>query len=284
MNSPLTLKTLVKQASALPPRVHVLRQILVSLHAQTTSSAPLVNLIVQDQAFYVKLLRIANSPFYGMSGRIASIHDAVLLLGRESIGSMAQLLLSTALFEAKTPRQQELLNHYWRYSYTVALFSREIATHLRLPNWCDYFGAGLLHDLGLIVLLLAEEARYLSLVDGNDLRLYHSNHSAAESALFGFSHYDAGQEIAEQWHLPPPITEAIGGHHVAADQEKSPVNVVRLAIPLARKLLYGNIPGVDTEPDEALCRQLDAQAAAMGSWDEEIRHQLHFLMQLRDDS
>lgn len=168
--------------------------------------------VSQDPAFTVRLLRVANSPLYGLTSKIDTVSKAVSIIGT---GRIRNLALSTAVADSFSGLSNSLVSmeNFWRHSLYCGLAAKKLAT---LAGRCDVeavFTAGLLHDIGELVIFnrrpaQAKEALLLVLDSADELALYQ-----AEQQVMGFDHAQVGGELAHQWQLPPMLSECIACHH-----------------------------------------------------------------------
>lgn len=190
--------------------------------------------ISQDPGLTARLLRIANSAFYGFSHEIDTVSRAVTVIG---IGKLRDLVLATSTVDVfdKIPNELLTMENFWRHSLYCALISRSLAMQTRLPHGESLFIAGLLHDIGQLVIFheMPDEARQALLltIEGDAELEVHE----AEREVMGFDHTDVGLELARQWNLPESLQEAIKYHHnpSAADKFQTEVAIVHLANSLA---------------------------------------------------
>lgn len=195
-----------------------------------STAADIAQAVSQDAAFTVRLLRVANSPFYGFSSTIDTVSKAVSVIGTSQIRNLA---LSTAVANSFSGLSNQLvsMDNFWRHSLYCGLAARKLA---KLAGKCDaeaVFTAGLLHDIGELVLFnrlpeQAKEALLLVLDSADELPLYQ-----AERQTMGFDHAQVGGELSRQWKLPPLLQECIAFHHDihAAQQYKREVAIVHIA-------------------------------------------------------
>ncbi len=166
----------------------------------------------QDPSFTVRLLRVANSPFYGFSATIDTVPKAVAIIGTSQIRSLALATSVASSFDG-LPNALVSMQHFWRHSLYCALVARGLA---RQVSKCDpdaVFTAALLHDIGELVIfnrltLQAKEALQLVLDSADELPIYQ-----AERQIMGFDHAQVGGELARQWKLPQMLEECIEFHH-----------------------------------------------------------------------
>ncbi len=197
------------------------------------SAADIGNTIACDPALTARLLRIVNSPFYGFPQKVDTIPMAVTILGTRQL---RDLVLATAVVHtlrgAGAPVEAE---RFWRHSVACGLAARETARALRLVNVERLFIAGLLHDIGKLVMLTALPEGYRRLLD----RLHDEDPSAElEQEVFGFDHTQVGRELMRRWRLPESLVEPVAWHHAPhrAERHRTDAFIVHLANHLANQI------------------------------------------------
>lgn len=211
--------------------------------------ADIARAVSQDPAFTVRLLRVANSPFYGFSSSIDTVAKAVSVIGTSQIRNLA---LSTTIANSFSGLSNKLvsMDNFWRHSLYCGLAARKLA---QLSGKCDaeaVFTAGLLHDIGELVIFnrMPEQAReaLLQVLDSADeLALYQS-----EQQIMGFDHAQVGGELARQWKLPPLLEECILFHHElnAAQRYPRETAIVHIANILAQMAEVQTLDASDVSP------------------------------------
>jgi putative nucleotidyltransferase with HDIG domain len=209
----------VIQTGDLPPLSQVGLEILRLGERDDLTALQLVRLISKDAALAAKVLRIANSPFYGLRTQVKTLDHAIMVLGQVSLVSICATF--TLVGTLKTPKT---LDHE-RYE-SKALRSHSVLTAI-LARWLaqqftahsvsvpDSFLGGLLHDIGELAMAVYY-AQHLG-----EIRLYEQEHPAipsyqAEQAILGFDHQELGAEVLNHWHLPQLYIELARHHHDAA--------------------------------------------------------------------
>ena len=246
---PPSLADIVSDLRALPSLPTVVMQLLQSMGEEDVDIDRLTRGISHDQALAARTLRVANSPFYGMQGKIDTIAEAITVLGFVNVRS----LVMTAGISSAWPADGDAgfdARIFWRHSLGVASCAATLAPHARLrPE--TLFLAGLLHDIGRLVLVVTHPATYAEIAqrrqreDGLLLE--------AESAVLGFDHAQIGTELCRHWRIPAPIAAAVERHH-AADAEAATrpadmVDVVHIADVLAHALdMAGDPDGLVPPP------------------------------------
>ncbi len=164
----------------------------------------LVDKISQDPTMVIRLLRIANSPFYGMSREIGSLREAIVLLGFDRIRDMLISICFSAMLVAG--HKDFDFRQHWLHSVAVAECARQLADLSASDPDCA-FTAGLLHDIGFFVIAVLfpdEFSRIISQPAPLTLE--------KERSILGFDHVEMGSKAAQYWNLPIAIQEAIEQH------------------------------------------------------------------------
>ncbi|HSR70028.1 MAG TPA: HDOD domain-containing protein [Acidobacteriota bacterium] len=163
-----------------------------------------------DQSLASKILRLANSPAFGFSGRIASIDRATALLGLDLVRSAALSVIVVDLFRDEKDSEMPLCE-FWRHSMTCALASEALADRLGHKNAKEAFLAGLLHDIGKLVLLKWDRQKYDAVL--KEARDREEPLLAVEERILGAGHTWVAKTLMEHWHFPDSIRNAAWLHH-----------------------------------------------------------------------
>lgn len=200
----------------------------------------LADKIGHDQGLSAKILRMANSSFYGLPRQVGSIPNAVVVLGFSTVRSLALAAGIAGVFPASSPTFS--WPDYWKRGITAAIYARALARCVKL-NPEIAFTAGLFHDIGLAALAFGapqQLAEAQAVAGTGDLL-------AAERALLGFDHAQLGGEVARQWHFPAAIEAAIRHHRGAAAGTGEPlVLLTHAAFLLSIAAAGGAEPDVET--------------------------------------
>jgi putative nucleotidyltransferase with HDIG domain len=182
----------------------VLDEVSRLLQNPNTTIEAIAKVISRDQVLSAKVLKMVNSPVYGFPGRISSIQHSLVLLGFSVIRGV---IISTSVFEIMTGAMQGL----WEHSMGCALATGLVARKAGLKDPEEYSVCGLLHDLGKVV--AAVQLPELHKAVGETVRAQDLRWLEAEKAVLGFGHDRINAWLAEHWHLPPTIKEAMSSHH-----------------------------------------------------------------------
>ncbi len=234
-------KGMILAVKSIPTLPIALQKAMALMDGPRTNIAKIGEIIAQDQSLTARVLKMVNSPIYGFPRRIASIHNALVLLG---VNAVRGLLISSVVFEIVSRHMAGL----WGHSVACSTACKIIAKHLRFKEEEEYMLAGLLHDFGKVVisLQLPDAVRdIVSLVRNEDISFYE-----AEKLILGFGHTRVNAWMAAHWNLPIGITEAMTYHHnpMASENYKSITSVVHLGDFFARVFEVGH-PG-DTNVSE----------------------------------
>jgi HD-like signal output (HDOD) protein len=211
-----------------------------------------VDMISCDESIAAQCLRMANSPLYFLPQVVKTVHGAVMVLGVEQV---REILLACSLLNL-LPKEQNLLPAVplWEHSLGCALLSRELALRIDYPDPERACLAGLLHDLGELINLVAfpgETRACLARAAAEQMPLVE-----VELASIGFTHCDSGSVVAEMWRLPHHLGEVIRFHHSVQQTKLYPdlVALVSLSDLLCRAngLGYGYCEKTLPDPHQAV--------------------------------
>lgn len=206
---PLSYDEIVRHLYDLPSLPAVVMELLDSIEQDDIDIAVLAKKVSHDQALTAKTLRLANSSTYGLQVKVTTIQQAITFLGFETT---RKLITAAALTGCFAEGQCASFDHkgFWRHSIAVAACAKILARHMRFNQ--DYaFTAGLLHDIGRLVLVVCFPAQYAEVIAARQRK--DCTMLEAERAVLGIDHVDAGLALAEHWKFSDTMRQAIGGHH-----------------------------------------------------------------------
>ena len=234
----LSFEHIVRQIQELPSLPVVVLELLSSMDQDDTDVHVLAQKIELDQALAAKTLRIANSSFYGMQSKVTSIPQAVSVLGFHSIRTVVTACALTSSFAPAAGGFD--FQAFWRHSLATAIAARLLAPHLGV-NPETAFTAGLLHDLGTLVLVTrfpAEHALVRSYRQAHDCQM-----AEAELAVIGIDHAQVGSALAAYWKFPEAIQQAVADHHAI---DRLEAGGLPLVVHMANAVALGlDLAGVD---------------------------------------
>lgn len=206
---PPSLDEMIGQVQKLPAMPAVAIEVLQSMVGADTDIDTLARHITQDQVIAARVLRVANSPFYGLQSRVGSIHDAIVVVGLSAIRS---LVLAASVMSGLPAIRSPGFNQkrFWRHVLGTAVAAQALARPLKRPPEA-LFLAGLLHDIGrlaMLVLYPEDFTTVLGIAAARDCRL-----EEAERSHFGYDHSEVGAALAQRWNFPADIVDALAWHH-----------------------------------------------------------------------
>jgi putative nucleotidyltransferase with HDIG domain len=228
---------------------------------ENTSAEEVGKLIGSDQVLSAKVLRLVNSSYYGFPGRISTITHALVLLGFSVVKG---LVLSASVIDI----MQEGIAGLWEHSCGVSMVCGNLARRLEIPDPEEVTVAGLLHDLGK-VMLSVEMTREFNEIIARQRRERCSLREAEEAVLGNLNHAIIAAWLAEDWRLPMRLVEPIRFHHNPTRAETAPKQtaIVHLADVLTRSFCFGHggdpyVPALDA----SVFRTLDLSWRDLGAF------------------
>jgi putative nucleotidyltransferase with HDIG domain len=237
--------SILREIKTLPTLPDVATRVLEMTQNPDVSPRELTEMVESDPAIATRLLKLVNSPFFGVRGTVTSVQQALIFVG---VSNLRNLVLSTAvmdLFDTEGSVGSFNRKELWEHSIATAIAARFIARETRLLDPDIAFTAGLIHDVGKVVIdrhFREDFERIIQLVDSHKATM-----CDAETAVLGLDHSEVGLFLAERWNLPEPLREAIGYHHDPrrAPSQQQLAALINLADIMARKLKAGSGGGVD---------------------------------------
>ena len=268
----VALMDLVDEVRDLPLTVsEVLSQVITECDNPDASVASLARIMAGDQALAAMVLKLANSAYYGYARKIESLPDAVVLLGFASVKNLAITASITRLLAASNDELSKQREDIFNHSLCVAIGSRLLGRQKRISGEKAFVG-GLLHDLGLIVLVCYRKPQFVALyqaaVEAG------KSYAEVEEGILGYAHAELGALVAAEWKFPPALCEAIRYHHdpEAAATETQLARAVHIADWVAKKLGVGYTPeSLPETPDPAACAQYGLDEAGLARLVEDVR-------------
>jgi putative nucleotidyltransferase with HDIG domain len=208
------LQNKIEQLPSLPTLPEVASRLIRMVNNPETSSKEVAAIVGQDLSLSAKILRLANSAFYGMPRKINNINTAIVVLGFRVIST---LVLSLTVFDIfPQDKKSALFNRkaFWRHSLSCAIIAKYIASRMQrfvLFDPEEAFCAGLLHDIGKVVM-----EQYLHEDFHNALKnaMYRKSPVyETEKAVLGYSHTDVADWLTKHWDLPEKLRSGIVYHH-----------------------------------------------------------------------
>ena len=203
----LSVEALSNHVKGLPTLPSVLAELSRRLEDPKTSSEDLAQVIQQDQAISSKVLKLVNSPFYGYSGRIHTINQGIVILG---FNAVKNLVLSTSVMEAfKDAESGEgfRVDLLWIHSASVAGVAKVLAERSGVGDPEEAFVAGLLHDIGKILVWTSNPKLLSACIQASQSRKMPLE--SVETQVLGFRDAELAAVLAEKWKFPNSLRESL---------------------------------------------------------------------------
>jgi len=240
----------IESIDTLPTIPGVLKKLLKLVGDQKVSLNDIGHFVSSDPVLTTKVLKMVNSPVYGFPGRISSVSQAVLLLG---LNVVKGLLLGVSVFEL----MQKSMVGLWEHSVGCSIVARLIARKKGLKEPEEVSVAGLLHDIGKVIMTLQFSEEYAEAVKSAENRGVLI--LEAEREVFSVTHANTGAWMTKKWRFPGNLTEAIEYHHKPhlSKQALVETSIVHLSDVLIRARGFGfagdnRVPAVNPAAWESL--------------------------------
>ena len=207
------LKKLILNVTSIPTLPEVVIRVNSLLSDPNTRAMDIAHIISEDPSLTITLLKVVNSPFYGLPRKIVQIDHAIAILGFNATHS---LLMTTSVLNSFASKKKDIegfsFSKFWTHSLGVATASRLLAPYFGLRSQAeDLYVAGLLHDMGRMIIQQNDPDSFQKVI--KTVRKENLRIQDAEKAVLGFSHEDVGSLLASRWNLPSKLVTVIASHH-----------------------------------------------------------------------
>lgn len=226
-----------------------------------TSNQDLENIVSEDSALAAKVLMIANSALFNFPSKIDTISKAITIIGHKQLSDIILSCSIVAMFK-EIPQDVIDMDMFWRHSIAVATASRIIATARREQNIERFFTAGLLHDIGKLIIFVEAPKYALEVVsmckEKNELM------HKIEKEVLGFDHAKLGAMLLKKWKLPEDVVAAVYYHHMPSISSGDIIgpSIVHVSDIITHALEFGSsgeefVPTLNVKAWEALHLDVD---------------------------
>lgn len=242
--SKITLEQLAGKVEEVPAFPQTVMNIMALLREPRSSAADIEREIMKDQGLTTKVLKMANSAFYSGRRQVKTVVDATVLLGLDTVQALVLASTVGKVMERELRGYSYERNALWRQSQISAIMARTIAKKSKFANPDIAYTAGLLKDVGKVILDEHVHDSYNEILD----RIAQGTISyvAAEEEILGFNHGQVGAKVIDRWNLPQELAEAIEHHHRPFDaiMNIELVSIVHVSDGLV--MMMGLHEGIDT--------------------------------------
>lgn len=209
-----------------------------ALRDPKTSNRELEEILSDDVAMAARVLRIANSAMYSFPSRVDTISQAATIIGYKQLNDIVLACSIINMFKG-LPQDVVDMESFWRHSITCAVAARVIASHRRVANIEQYFTAGLLHDIGRLIIFVELPGQAAEIIEQSKLGDIHMYQ--IEQEVLGFDHAKLGGLLLKSWKLPGRLVDSVAYHHkpVKSHDYMAETSVVHVADIICHALKYG---------------------------------------------
>jgi HD-like signal output (HDOD) protein/signal transduction histidine kinase len=233
----------LKVSGNLPSMPQVLVQLIDSCHEGEINLQTIARIVDKDAAISAKLLQMVNSAFIGARRAFTNVEQAVVYLGGDTVRNLAISISVQQVFRRVESNGLLSIDRFWHHSYQNALLARNIAVATDYPDPSEAYLAGLLHDIGKLLLWMAFPGKYAPLLL-KGVRCHNSRLAFLEEEKLHVNHCSAGAWLCEQWRLPTLLADALRYHHHPLEEVEQALPLTRIAC-LADLLSHSSTAGQD---------------------------------------
>ena len=202
---------ILKSVKELPPMPQVVVKTKELMAGSNADAGKIASIIETDQGIATKVLKVANSSYYGLSGKISSISHATVVLGNQILEEVVTLAGTQGILDGKLAGYGYDSKDLWKHSLAVAFGSKMLSNPENPDLVKEAHMAGLIHDVGKIILdsyIVEKKEEIESFMEKEEKAFLD-----AESQYFGFNHAEIAAEVCKKWNFPDSINDAIKYHH-----------------------------------------------------------------------
>jgi len=241
---------LLKISGNLPVIPQILVQLIDLCNQKDIDLQAVARLVKKDAALAAKVLQLCNSAFIGARSAFADVPQAVIYLGADTVRNLAISVSVQQIFRRIESNGLLNLDRFWYHSYENAILAQRIAETTGYANPSEAYLAGLVHDLGKLLMWMAFPGKYAPLLL-KGIRCQGGRLAFLEQEKLGINHCDAGAWLLEQWGLPSLLADAVRYHH-------HPVDEVIEAFALTRIVYLADLLSHSDNPEQE-CNEVAAK-------------------------
>ncbi len=277
VDDPALKKKILRALKELPPMPQVVSKVSEIMANPKMGFKDIAKVLETDQAIAALLLKTSNSPYYGMSGKVGTIHQAIVLLGYETLEEVLTVVVSSALLGKRLKGYGIDSGALWQHSLAVALGSKIIAGLVNPSLENEAFSAGLIHDSGKLVLdrfLAEKKAGFKNVSQMEPGAIIH-----LEKQFLGFDHAELAFKLCGKWNIPQNQSIAIRFHHNPSDSQGSQLAYILHAADLIAFMDDLGIDGVLNQMEDGVMEYLGIELEKVEKIHGEVKESLEKLMQ-----
>ena len=202
------LDKVIKAAGDLPAMPIVANKVMQLVEDENVTAAELAKIVASDPAVAARIMKISNSPLYGCQRQNQTLPGAIMLMGFNTLKSLVVVAYLKDVFKPVGLTEKML----WEHSFGVALAARTIASDIRVVNPEEAFLAGLLHDIGKLIMHNHDPDKFRRAIEPyyNDGIWFEE----AEKTIYPYTHAELGGCVLQKWNSPEVLVKAVTHHHL----------------------------------------------------------------------
>ncbi|MBT8361227.1 MAG: HDOD domain-containing protein [Desulfobacterales bacterium] len=224
---------------------HVVTRLSQLVNDDDSTMKDFEEVIKMDPTLVARLLRLVNSPYYGLIQKVDSISRAVTFIGMKNIHNIALTEALKNIFNEKDSSTNFSRNKLWLHCASVSICSKMLAERIFGINGDDAYLCGILHDFGLIIEEQVAPEKFISVCESVDPEI---ELPEQERAVLGTDHCEIGYLLTQEWNMTEAIQVAIRDHHNSDDtvEPDSLTGIIKLSEYITGQLNYTALP--ETSP------------------------------------
>ena len=271
---PITLEWLVDKTATVYSLPLSYEKLVEAINHPRSSIADIAKVITEDQGLTVRLLKLANSPMFGFFSKIDSVSKAVTIIGIQQLRDLALAVSVMEIFSG-IPKELISMKSFWQHSLGCGIIARALAIYRRETNVERFFAAGILHDLGRLVMCTTVPDIMREVFEAGkkeEMLLFR-----IEDQRLGFTHAEVGAGVLAKWKIPLSIIEPVSCHHSPGGASQYPLEtaIIHLSNIICNALEVGFSGEWYVPPiNPAAWEKLDIPSATISSIFRQVRPQI----------
>jgi putative nucleotidyltransferase with HDIG domain len=204
------LKRIMLKVEAFPGMPATAAKLLPLLDNPDSTPSEVENIVKYDPGLTANILKLTNSAYFGIPTKVSSIKQAVILLGWKRLMQVVTTICMSPLMKKAVPGYDLRSGELWRHSIAVSVAAELLVKALKIPDADEVFTAGLLHDVGKLILggFVKQDLEQIQAMVTKGISF-----DVAESMVLGTNHAEIGGQILHKWSFPAELVNAVQWHH-----------------------------------------------------------------------
>ena len=274
------LKRITLEVEAFPGMPATAAKLLPLLDNPDSTPSEVENIVKYDPGLTANILKLTNSAYFGIPTKVSSIKQAVILLGWKRLMQVVTTICMSPLMKKAVPGYDLRSGELWRHSIAVSVAAELLVKALKIPDADEVFTAGLLHDVGKLILgnFVKKDLSQIQAMVTKGISF-----DVAESMVLGTNHAEVGGQILHKWSFPAELVNAVQWHHDPESCENSCIlsDIVHVANSVGLRTGFGKGgEGTDIEPFGPVVDRLGLKASHLEAMAQQTLQELEKLSEL----